>query len=278
MRTDLKKFCVTLTLAMLLPGLCFSEQHHPHGKVGISPGSAVVSSWGGGARPGLEFDNVVYKSSRLMIIRIAESSYQHISYKQTQDYGNVPCNGLIVTGRNEAIVFDTPTTNEAAAELIDWLKNISRLKINAVIVTHFHDDSIGGLQAFHDLNIPSYAFSKTIELAKENNYVIPGNSFSESLILKAGEERVLAKFFGEGHTPDNVVGFFPKDGVLFGGCLLKEMNAGKGYLGDANLKAWPGTVESIKKEYPNVKIVVPGHGNTGDKELLTYTINLFRLK
>jgi metallo-beta-lactamase class B len=47
-------------------------------------------------------------------------------------------------------------------------------------------------------------------------------------------------------------------------------------LGDANVIDWSRTVESVKKEFPNVKIVVPGHGEYGNIKLLDYTINLFR--
>jgi metallo-beta-lactamase class B len=31
--------------------------------------------------------------------------------------------------------------------------------------------------------------------------------------------------------------------------LLKELDASKGYLGDANVSAWSDTVEKVKKEY-----------------------------
>lgn len=73
-----------------------------------------------------------------------------------------------------------------------------------------------------------------------------------------------------------MVGYFPSENILFGGCLIKELNASKGYLGDATIKEWSATVESVKKEYPNVKIVVPGHGAYGNIKLLDYTINLFK--
>jgi metallo-beta-lactamase class B len=218
----------------------------------------------------------VYKSEYLIITQISENSFEHTSFKQTNDFGNVPCNGLIVTNHNEAIVFDTPTNDKSSEELIKWLKETLHYKINAIIPTHFHDDSLGGLKAFHENSIPSYAYIKTIELAKENNYVVPQNSFRDSLNLKVGTENIVAKFFGEGHTKDNVVGYFPSENVMFGGCLMKELDASKGYLGDANVADWSGTVERVKKEYPNVKIVVPGHGEYGDKKLLDYTINLFK--
>jgi metallo-beta-lactamase class B len=218
----------------------------------------------------------VYKSNDLIITQISRNSYEHTSFKQTNDFGNVPCNGLIVSNSNEAIVFDTPTNNKSSEELITWIKETLHCKINAIIPTHFHDDCLGGLKAFDENNIPSFAYFKTIELAKENNFVVPKNSFSDSLILKVGDAKIIAKFFGEGHTKDNVVGYFPSENIMFGGCLIKELKAGKGYLGDANIAAWSGTVESIKKAFPDVKTIVPGHGAFGNKKLLDYTIKLFK--
>lgn len=218
----------------------------------------------------------IYKSNDLVITQISENAFIHTSFKQTNDFGNVPCNGLVVKNNHETIVFDTPINDKSSEELIQWINETLHSKINAVVPTHFHDDSMGGLQAFHKKNIPSYAYTKTIELARENNFTAPENSFNHSIVLKVGNEKVITKFFGEGHTRDNVVGYFPSEKILFGGCLLKELEASKGYLGDANVSSWSNTVEKVKKEYPNVKIVIPGHGEYGDKKLLDYTITLFK--
>lgn len=220
----------------------------------------------------------IYKSKDLIVTQIAENSFEHTSFKQTNDFGYVPCNGLIVRNSNEVIIFDTPTNDKNSEELIKWIRETLHCQINAIIPTHFHDDCLGGLKGFHENKIPSYAYFKTIELARENKYEVPQNSFTEPLSLKVGKESITAKFFGEGHTKDNVVGYFPSENILFGGCLIKEVDAGKGYLGDANVPEWPNTVEKIKKAYPNVKIVIPGHGEYGDGKLLDFTIGLFRGK
>ena len=217
----------------------------------------------------------IYKSNDLIITQISENSFIHTSYLQTNDFGKVPCNGLVVRDGNEVIIFDTPTNNKSAEELIKWVKVKVNCKINAVIPTHFHDDCLRGLKVFNDDDIPSYANLKTVELAKENKYEIPKNSFENSIILKVGNKTVAINYFGQGHTKDNVVGYFPSENVMFGGCLIKELKAGKGYLGDANVAEWSNTVAKVKAQYPNVKIVVPGHGNYGDKKLLDYTIKLF---
>lgn len=221
---------------------------------------------------------IVYKSKDLIITQIAKNSFEHTSFKQTNDFGYVPCNGLFVRSNNEVIIFDTPTNDKSSEDLIKWIKETLHCQINAIIPTHFHDDCLGGLKAFHDKNIASYANFKTVELAKENSYVVPKNSFKDSLNLKVGDENIIVKYFGEGHTKDNIVGYFPSENVMFGGCLIKEIDASKGYLGDANVADWSSTVEKIKKEYPNVKIIVPGHGKYGNIKLLDYTIKLFKVK
>ncbi|MFZ9262629.1 MAG: subclass B1 metallo-beta-lactamase [Chitinophagaceae bacterium] len=220
--------------------------------------------------------NEIYKSNHLIINQLTPNAYQHISYLQTNDFGLVPCNGLIVRDKNEVIIFDTPINDKSAEELIKWITTSIGCEIKAIIPTHFHEDCLGGLGAFIQNNIPSYGLYKTIALAKENNSNIPKNSFKNILKLKVGNEIVIARFFGEGHTKDNVVGYFTKDQILFGGCLIKEMNASKGFLGDANTKEWSSTVEKVKNTFPDVKIVVPGHGVAGDIKLLDYTISLFK--
>jgi metallo-beta-lactamase class B len=208
--------------------------------------------------------------------QISPNTYIHTSYKQTEDFGKVPCNGLVVRSGGEAIVFDTPTNDTSAMDLIHWLHDFMQCRITAVIPTHFHDDCLGGLQAFHAAGIPSYAHLRTIALAAADSAELPQRGFADSLQLTVGNERITAIFHGEGHTKDNVVGYFPSEQVLFGGCLIKELEASTGYLGDANVAAWSGTVEAVKKAYPNVRVVVPGHGQWGDGKLLDHTIGLFR--
>ena len=217
----------------------------------------------------------VYHSEDLTVIQISDNAFLHTSFLQTNDFGNVPCNGMIVRDSDEVVVFDTPTNNKSAEDLINFIEEKLNCKINAIVPTHFHDDCLGGLASFHKSKIPSFGNVSTIELAKTNNVVVPQNGFKDSLKLSLGNTYAVVKYFGQGHTKDNVVGYFPKENILFGGCLIKELQATKGYLGDANVGEWSSTVEKVKQQYPNVKIVIPGHGEIGGRELLDYTIKLF---
>lgn len=217
-----------------------------------------------------------YVSDKLVVKKVKDNVYEHISYLLTEDFGKVACNGMVVFNDGEAIVFDTPADDSTAALLIDWIGENLRCNIKAVITTHFHADCLGGLEAFHMRQIPSYASNKTINFAKTKNLIVPRHGFDEKLELWVGEKEVIAEFNGEGHTKDNIIGYFPNQKVMFGGCLIKGMNASKGYLGDANVEAWPETVRNIKQKYPEAALIIPGHGASGGQELFDYTINLFK--
>ncbi|MBC6368328.1 subclass B1 metallo-beta-lactamase [Algoriphagus sp. AK58] len=220
----------------------------------------------------------VYTSETLKIEQISPHTFVHISYLSTQDFGKVACNGMIVIDGGEALVFDTPTDDAVSRELIDWLETDQKTKVVGVLATHFHNDCLGGLNEFHAHGVPSYGSTQTQALAKAATDPVPQNGFVEQLILEAGKVAVVTRFLGEGHTRDNVVAYVPADQVLFGGCLIKEVGATVGYLGDANTGAWSGTVRQVKSTFSEVKTVIPGHGKIGNAELLDYTIRLFEGK
>jgi metallo-beta-lactamase class B len=173
------------------------------------------------------------------------------------------------------VVFDTPASNLVSRELMEWIRLRLRSQVKAVVINHFHSDCLGGLEAFHAEGVPSYASALTIQLAGENGEVVPQNSFTERDTIILGQHMVVNRFFGEGHTKDNIISYLPAEKMIFGGCLIKEVGAGKGNLADANTRDWSDTVRKIKEACPNLKWVVPGHGNSGGVQLLDYTIQLF---
>lgn len=219
--------------------------------------------------------NSVYRSETLQIEQLSPHTFVHISYLQTDDFGKVGCNGMVVINGGEAMVFDTPADEAASLELINWLEKERGLRLKGAVATHFHMDCVGGLEEFHVRKIPSYGSTKTIELTKTAGSPIPQNGFEEQLALEVGDISVVTQYFGEGHTSDNVVSYVPEDRVLFGGCMIKEMNAGVGFIGDANVSAWPTSVEQMKSTFSDIQIVIPGHGKIGGQALLDYTIQLF---
>lgn len=214
---------------------------------------------------------------QLAFYKIKKNAYVHISFLQTQTWGKVGCNGLIYIHKNQAYIFDTPTDNETSEVLIKTLED-QNIKIKGVVVNHFHNDCLGGLEAFHKKGIKSYASEKTIELAKKDSVTIPQIAFKEHLTLRIGKKEIENQFWGEAHTIDNIISFIPSENIMFGGCMVKELNSGKGFLGDANEKTWSNTIRNVKKAFPTAQFIVPGHGKPGGQELLDYTIGLFEVK
>ncbi|HMR58249.1 MAG TPA: subclass B1 metallo-beta-lactamase [Cyclobacteriaceae bacterium] len=220
-------------------------------------------------------DSTLYKTETLIVKQLTEHVYQHITFLSTQSFGKVDCNGMIVVDNNEAIVFDTPADSISTVELLGWLDK-SGFKVKAIIPTHFHLDCVGGLNEFHANGIPSYAHSLTINFLKQQaGAIVPQNTFEDSVTLTAGNLQVQAYFLGAGHTRDNIIGYVPAENVMFGGCLVKSVGAGKGNLADADTTVWSETMISVQQKFPNSTIVIPGHGETGNSELLKYTQKLF---
>lgn len=220
--------------------------------------------------------NLVYQSDYLEIIEIRPSLFIHISFLEEQDNSKISCNGMIYFNDNEAVIFDTPTNDISSSELITWIETDQNKMINHVIINHYHIDCLGGLKKFQNRDIKSYANQMTIDLAVTNEYPIPENTFDKMLISKVGKVNIITEFLGEAHSKDNTISYIPSEKVLFGGCMIKSLGAGKGNVLDANLAEWANTVERIKQKYHELEVIVPGHGKYGNKGLFDYTIKLFK--
>ena len=104
-----------------------------------------------------------YETESLKIESLTNNVFVHTSYLLTQDYGNVGCNGMIYIHDNEALIFDTPTTDSVSLELINWIENELNAKVIGVLATHFHNDCLGGLKSFNEKGVKTYGNNSTIE-------------------------------------------------------------------------------------------------------------------
>lgn len=218
---------------------------------------------------------VIYDSGTLIIKKLSEHAYIHVSFLETQEFGKVPCNGMILIDKAGAFILETPVNNDVSLELINWVNKELKRDIKGVIAHHFHIDCLGGLEAFHQKGIASYGSSLTISLAKKEGFTVPQNQLSSGHKFQLGDLALISSFYGPAHTFDNIVTYIPEENLLFGGCMIKALNAGKGNLADADPEEWPLTVEKLRDSYSSLKTVVPGHGTEGGVELLDYTVKLF---
>jgi glyoxylase-like metal-dependent hydrolase (beta-lactamase superfamily II) len=215
-------------------------------------------------------------------------------------------NSLVIKFTNGKYLFiDTPITNEATEKLVNWLaeRDSVKMKITA-INTHFHNDRLGGNGYLSKIGSTIYGSDLTVKLLKERGLgngtldmykdpslkkyydywqnaklTPPTNVFSlkEGLILTFDKATFEVFYPGPGHTPDNVVVYYPKKKILYGGCIIKTFSANsKGNIGDADLSNWYSSVNNILTKYPDAVLVIPGHGPEGGKELISHTMEIVK--
>jgi metallo-beta-lactamase class B len=181
---------------------------------------------------------------------------------QARDPRGIPSNGLVVDTARGLLLVDTAWTDEQTEAVLRWGETALDRRWIGAVVTHDHSDRDGGLAAVLERGIPVQALDLTVErLARR------GFRKLTPLLAALDETRTDPRGFeafypGPGHAPDNIVLWFPGSGVLFGGCLLKSVDATMlGYTGDADLAAWPVAVRRVIERYPSPSRIIPGHGD-----------------
>ncbi len=216
----------------------------------------------------------INKNYQLTVNQIADNVFQHISYKEIENYGMVPSNGLIVTKGTNAYIIDTPWTQADTKKLLAWIEKHGLTAISS-ISTHFHDDRAGGIPYLNSASIDTYASKLTNELLISKNKQAAKYNLLNSKSKFDTEGAIEVFYPGAGHSRDNIVIWLPEHKLLFGGCFVKSLNSKTlGYTGDADITQWPTSMQKLINKYPTAKQVIPGHGKTGDNKLLTHTQKL----
>lgn len=212
----------------------------------------------------------------LKLVQIERDCWLHISWLR---YGNawVPCNGLVVMDRGEAVVVDTPVSDSLSWLLLNWVHQ-QKATVKHLVASHHHVDCLGGLAPFINTGAQTWSHKRCCALAKADGFECTQRYFTDTLTLPFGRRRAEVYYPGAGHAPDNVVTYFPYRQLLFGGCLVKALGADVGNIADADLGQWPMTINAVKTRYAKVRTVVPGHGAPGTKKLLKYTEQLLAEK
>ena len=205
---------------------------------------------------------------------IAPGVWRHVSYKRYPDGGYFPSNGLIVAGPDGALIIDTAWDAEQTARILDWVEvNVGAAR--ALLITHAHDDRMGGIAEADRRQLPSYALSETVQRAREGGWPPIQHAVPSAFRLEAFGVPGELFFPGPAHTVDNATVWLQETQVLAGGCLVRAAEAtSMGNTSDADLKAWPRAIAILQERYPRARIVVPGHGEPGGPELLAHTRDL----
>ncbi|WP_434938912.1 DIM/SIM/IMP family subclass B1 metallo-beta-lactamase [Shewanella sp. HL-SH8] len=217
--------------------------------------------------------NSTSQPGEFAIAEIADGVYLHHSYLNVTDFGVVEANGLVVVQDKQAYIIDTPWTDSDTALLLEWIIQQGFTPV-ASISTHSHQDRAGGIGYLNNHGVQTIVSDRTQDILAVTNkpqasMAFEGNSYTVKSDL------IEVYDLGAGHTKDNLVVWLPKQQILFGGCLIKSLDSKTmGYIGEADMQAWPTTINKVNQQFPNINLVIPGHGASGDTTLLSHTIEL----
>lgn len=210
----------------------------------------------------------------LQVTKIAPKVYIHTSYKQLGGI-TFPSHGLVVATKEGVVLVDTGWGNAPTEQLLAWVEANLEQPVIVCVPTHWHDDKLGGMEAVQQQGIPVVTSELTAKLAAENGKGSPDITFAADTTFTIGGQQFEVYFPGSGHTLDNVVVYLPQQKVLFGGCLVKDLQTTDlGNTADADISNWPFAIQNLQQRYPKAKVIVPSHGPWGNQKLLSHTLEL----
>jgi glyoxylase-like metal-dependent hydrolase (beta-lactamase superfamily II) len=193
-----------------------------------------------------------------------------------------PNTGVIV-GDDACAVFDAQATPAMARQVIEKVRTVTDKPIKYVILSHYHAVRVLGASAYQAQGI--IASKETYRLIAERGQQdwdseygrfprlfrdaesIPGLTwptlaFEGELTLFLGKRQVKLMQLGAGHTSGDIVAWVPDARVMFSGDLIEYHSAC--YCGDAHLRPWPQTLNTIREFDP--KSVAPGRGDALNRQ------------
>jgi glyoxylase-like metal-dependent hydrolase (beta-lactamase superfamily II) len=209
----------------------------------------------------------------LTIKELADGVYLHQTYDFVDGFGLVDANGLIVVVNKDAYLIDTPWSAQLTEQIAQWI-SAQGFTLKAGVSTHFHEDRSAGIDWLRSKSIPTYASVATNRLLQDT-----GKTQAEHAITRDDfwlvKDKVEIFYPGAGHSKDNQVVWLPDQKILFGGCLIRPLEANNlGNVGDAVIEDWSASAAALMAKYPEATLVVPGHGQLGDAALLQHTRDL----
>jgi hypothetical protein len=163
---------------------------------------------------------------KIEIKHLTKNVYVCISYGYPPGgHEPFPANSLFAVTPKGIVLVNTPWGDEQTQQLVDSVKQRFNKKIIFCVATHFHDDCVGGLDVLKKQGAKTYTSKQTYILAKKEKNELPQYTFAGDTTFTIGGVTLQTYYPGEGHTKDNIVVWVPQDKVLFGGCLVKSLEA-----------------------------------------------------
>ena len=165
-------------------------------------------------------------------------------------------------------------------QILNWIKREINLPVALAVVTHAHQDKMGGMDALHAAGIATYANALSNQLAPQEGMVAAQHSLT--FAANGWVEPATAPNFGRSryftpgpsHTSDNItVGIDGTDASLFG-CLIRTARPESlGNLGDADTEHYAASARAFGAAF-KASMIVMSHSAPDSRAAITHTARM----
>jgi metallo-beta-lactamase class B len=228
-------------------------------------------------------DFLIFFSTNLL----AQSNHDHLKISRLKDdfyifetYNyykgeRISANAMYVVTDSGVVLFDTPWDSTQFQPLLDTIKKRHNKNAVLCIATHFHGDRTGGLEFYRQQNIKTFTTALTDELSKKKNMKRAEYLMQQDTVFHVGQYSFVTFYPGKGHAPDNIVVWFEKEKILYGGCLIKSAkDKDLGNLSDASIPDYAATLKKVQQKFSKPKYIITGHGDYKNKRSLKHTFKM----
>ena len=212
--------------------------------------------------------------SHLEIYHLSGDFYVYVTYNYYKG-DRIPANGMYLVTNNGVVLFDSPWDTTQFQPLLDSVWARHHQKAVVCIATHFHEDRTGGLEYYTQQGIKTYTTRQTDSLSKQKGMKRAAFLMEKDTVFNIGQYSFQTYYPGHGHAPDNIVIWFAKEKVLYGGCLIKSVeDESLGNLSDASISGYAGTIKNVLQKCSQPKYIITGHNNWANTGSLKHTLKM----
>jgi glyoxylase-like metal-dependent hydrolase (beta-lactamase superfamily II) len=211
---------------------------------------------------------------------LAKTEIRHVTGNLYVITGSDPTDRSEFSGGNTGVLIAADGVTVVDTKLPGWgptilqrIKTITDKPVTRIINTHTHDDHSGSNVAFAAaVDVIAHANTKTnmerMDAFKGGNAAfLPKRTFTDTLTLGEGKDRIDLLYFGAGHTNGDIFVLFPALRVVQTGDMfpfkeapfIDRSNGGSGV-------AFSRTLASALARLREVDAVIPGHSPVATRQ------------
>jgi metallo-beta-lactamase class B len=211
-------------------------------------------------------------NAKLKISHLTGDFYIYTTYNAYEG-SQVPANGMYLVTSQGVVMFDTPWDTTQFQPLLDSIQVKHKKPVVMCFATHWHSDKTAGLEYYRQKGIRTYTTVRTDGLSKKNGMKRAEYLMVKDTVFSIGKYSFETFYPGPGHTEDNIVIWFERQRILYGGCLIKGADAENlGYLGDGNIAEYAATLQKVQTKYPKPKFIIVAHSDWKNLNSLKHSI------